>query len=361
MDKLLRSSSSASTATPAVYCGFDPTADSLHLGNLLQGIALRHFQLAGFRPILLVGGATGRIGDPSGKSEERVLLTDDVVSHNASQLLRGLAPVVDFDCPRTGAMVLNNADWHSRMSAVDWMRDIGRHFRVNTMLTRESVKKRLDTEQGISFLEFSYQLFQAYDFLHLHRHHHCVAQLGGSDQWGNIVSGTELIRKSIGKDAFGVTLSLLTTASGEKYGKSAGNAVWLDANKTSVFDFYQYFLRADDRDVEQLLKSFTFLELDEIDEIVHEHSKAPERRLAQHLLADTITTTMHGADALKGAKDATALLFGKADDKNAVTLTAATVKSIAADAPLISLHRDQVVGQSLVDVAVRCGAAKSKG
>ncbi|KAJ0395918.1 hypothetical protein ATCC90586_000751 [Pythium insidiosum] len=361
MDKLLRSSSSTSTATPAVYCGFDPTADSLHLGNLLQGIALRHFQLAGFRPILLVGGATGRIGDPSGKSEERVLLTDDVVSHNASQLLRGLAPVVDFDCPRTGAMVLNNADWHSRMSAVDWMRDIGRHFRVNTMLTRESVKKRLDTEQGISFLEFSYQLFQAYDFLHLHRHHHCVAQLGGSDQWGNIVSGTELIRKSIGKDAFGVTLSLLTTASGEKYGKSAGNAVWLDANKTSVFDFYQYFLRADDRDVEQLLKSFTFLELDEIGEIVHEHSKAPERRLAQHLLADTITTTMHGADALKGAKDATALLFGKADDKNAVTLTAATVKTIAADAPLISLQRDQVVGQSLVDVAVRCGAAKSKG
>ncbi|GLD93447.1 hypothetical protein PINS_up002039 [Pythium insidiosum] len=360
MDKLLRSSGSVATTTPAVYCGFDPTADSLHLGNLLQGIALRHFQIAGFRPILLVGGATGRIGDPSGKSEERVLLTDDVVSHNASQLLRGLAPVLDFDCPRTGAVVLNNADWHTRMSAVDWMRDIGRHFRVNTMLTRESVKKRLETEQGISFLEFSYQLFQAYDFLHLHRNHHCVAQLGGSDQWGNIVSGTELIRRSIGKDAFGVTLSLLTTASGEKYGKSAGNAVWLDANKTSVFDFYQYFLRADDRDVEQLLKSFTFLELDEIRDIVHEHGKAPERRLAQHHLADTITTTMHGADGLKGAKDATALLFGKADDANAVTLTAATVKSLAADAPLFSLLRDQVVGQALVDVAVRCGAAKSK-
>jgi tyrosyl-tRNA synthetase len=235
IDKRLHKAS-ATTAAPAVYCGFDPTANSLHLGNLLQGIALRHFQQAGMRPILLVGGATGLIGDPSGKSEDRVLLSDDVVHENASRILQGLSPVLDFDCPRTGAIVLNNAEWHNRMSAVAWMRDIGRHFRVNAMLTRDSVKTRLASDQGISYLEFSYQLFQAYDFLHLHRHHNCVAQIGGSDQWGNIVSGTELIRKSLGadEDAFGVTLPLLTTASGEKYGKSAGNAIWLDATKTSV-------------------------------------------------------------------------------------------------------------------------------
>lgn len=183
---------------PAVYCGFDPTADALHLGNLLQGVALRHFQRAGLRPILLVGGATGMIGDPSGKSEERVLLSDEAVARNARQLVRGLAPVLDFDCPRTGATVLNNADWHARMSAVEWMRDIGRHFRVNAMLARESVKKRLESDQGISFLEFSYQLFQAYDFFHLHRAHHCVAQIGGSDQWGNITAGCDLVRRTDG-------------------------------------------------------------------------------------------------------------------------------------------------------------------
>lgn len=198
LDALLAASASSGAPAPAVYCGFDPTADALHLGNLLQGVALRHFQAAGLRPILLVGGATGMIGDPSGKSEDRVLLSDEAVAHNARQLLKGLSPVLDFDCPRTGALVLNNADWHARMSAVEWMRDIGRHFRVSSMLARESVKKRLDSEQGISFLEFSYQLFQAYDFLHLFRTHHCVAQIGGSDQWGNITAGCDLVRKSAG-------------------------------------------------------------------------------------------------------------------------------------------------------------------
>lgn len=197
-DLLAASSSSSGGKAPAIYCGFDPTADSLHLGNLLQGLALRHFQKAGLRPILLVGGATGMIGDPSGKSEERVLLSDEAVAHNARQLVKGMAPVLDFDCPRTGAVVLNNADWHARMSAVEWMRDIGRHFRVNAMLARESVKKRLESEQGISFLEFSYQLFQAYDFLHLSRTHQCVAQIGGSDQWGNITAGCDLVRKATG-------------------------------------------------------------------------------------------------------------------------------------------------------------------
>ncbi|DAZ94754.1 TPA: hypothetical protein N0F65_011570 [Lagenidium giganteum] len=351
LDKLV---ANATANRPAVYCGFDPTADSLHLGNLLQGIALRHFQVAGVRPILVVGGATGMVGDPSGKSDERSLLSPETVEHNARQIIHGLSPVLDFDCPRTGAIIVNNADWHAKMSAVDWLRDIGRHFRVNTMLTRESVKKRLDTDQGISFLEFSYQLFQAYDFLHLYRQHNCVAQLGGSDQWGNIASGCDLIRKATGNEAYGITLSLLTTAAGEKYGKSAGNAIWLDAKKTQVFDFFQYFLRADDRDVEQLLMSFTFLDLTEIREIVEEHSRAPEKRAAQKTLAESITRTMHGEDALRSAQGATEALFGKG------TLTADQVLSMAGDAPMAFVPRSELVGKSLVDVAVSIGTWKSK-
>uniref|UniRef100_K3XC83 Tyrosine--tRNA ligase n=1 Tax=Globisporangium ultimum (strain ATCC 200006 / CBS 805.95 / DAOM BR144) TaxID=431595 RepID=K3XC83_GLOUD len=365
LDKMLRAQtaaipSSSSSAPPlGVYCGFDPTADSLHLGNLLQGIALRHFQRAGLRPILLVGGATGMIGDPSGKSEERVLLTDDVVAHNASQIIKGLSPVLDFDCPKTGAIVCNNAEWHTKMSAVEWMRDIGRHFRVNAMLTRDSVKKRLDSDQGISFLEFSYQLFQAYDFLHLFRAQNCVVQIGGSDQWGNIASGCELVRKSTGDDVFGVTLPLLTNAKGEKYGKSAGNAVWLDAQKTSVFDFYQYFLRADDRDVEQLLKSFTFLPVEEIQELVHEHQKVPERREAQKVLAETITTTMHGKEGLQSALSATELLFGGKKTTGG-ELTADQVLQLAGDAPVSTVLRVDIIDRSLVDLCVRVGASKSK-
>ncbi|KAF1333691.1 Tyrosine-trna ligase, partial [Globisporangium splendens] len=350
LDKLLRTQAAAtsSSAPPlGVYCGFDPTADSLHLGNLLQGIALRHFQRAGLRPILLVGGATGMIGDPSGKSEERVLLTDDVVAHNASQIIKGLSPVLDFDCPKTGAIICNNAEWHTKMSAVEWMRDIG------------SVKKRLDSDQGISFLEFSYQLFQAYDFLHLFRTQNCVVQIGGSDQWGNIASGCELVRKSTGDDVFGVTLPLLTNAKGEKYGKSAGNAVWLDAQKTSVFDFYQYFLRADDRDVEQLLKSFTFFSVEEIQELVQEHQKAPERREAQKVLAEAITTTMHGKEGLQSALSATELLFGGKKTTGG-ELTADQVLQLAGDAPVSTVSRADIIDRSLVDLCVRVGASKSK-
>ncbi|EEY64400.1 tyrosyl-tRNA synthetase, putative [Phytophthora infestans T30-4] len=351
IDKLLQSS-----RAPAVYCGFDPTADSLHLGNLLQGIALRHFQRAGVRPILLVGGATGMIGDPSGKSEERVLLSDDTVLHNAQEIAKGLSAVLDFDDPKTGAIICNNAEWHTQMSAVTWMRDIGRHFRVNAMLQRESVKKRLETDQGISFLEFSYQLFQAYDFLHLYRNYGCVAQIGGSDQWGNIASGIELVRKSTGEGVFGATLALLTTATGEKYGKSAGNAIWLDSEKTSVFDFYQFFLRSDDRDVEKLLNSFTFREVDEIHGIIAEHEKAPEKRAAQKVLAEEITVMMHGQEGLKAALDATEMLFGKKTGP----LTSEEMLCMAGDAPMTVLSRADVINQSLVDLAVRIGATKSK-
>uniref|UniRef100_A0AAV1TKY2 Tyrosine--tRNA ligase n=1 Tax=Peronospora matthiolae TaxID=2874970 RepID=A0AAV1TKY2_9STRA len=342
---------------PSVYCGFDPTADSLHLGNLLQAIALRHFQRAGVRPILLVGGATGMIGDPSGKSEARVLLSDETVLQNTQQLLaKGLSNVLDFDDAQTGAIVCNNAEWHDRVSAVTWMRDIGRHFRVNAMLQRDSVKRRLETDQGISFLEFSYQLFQAHDFLHLYRNYGCVAQIGGSDQWGNIVSGIELVRKSTGKEVFGATLGLLTTATGEKYGKSAGNAIWLNADKTSVFDFYQFFLRSDDSSVQKLLQSFTFREMDEIRDIVAEHEKAPEKRAAQKVLAGDITAMMHGQEGLKAALDATEVLFGKKSG----CLSADEMLRLAGDAPSIAVSRADVLNQRVVDLAVRVGAAQSK-
>ncbi|GMF19835.1 unnamed protein product [Phytophthora lilii] len=313
--------------------------------------------------LLQVGGATGMIGDPSGKSEERVLLSDDTVLHNAQQIAKGLSAVLDFDDPKTGAIICNNAEWHTKMSAVTWMRDIGR------------VKKRLETDQGISFLEFSYQLFQAYDFLHLYKNYGCVAQIGGSDQWGNIASGIELVP----------TLALLTTATGEKYGKSAGNAIWLDAEKTYVvrgldyhfvlnewlygfvtnllyhnalqFDFYQFFLRSDDRDVEKLLKSFTFREVEEIRDIVAEHEMAPEKRIAQKVLAEDITVMMHGKEGLKAALDATELLFGKKTGP----LTAEEMLRMAGDAPMTVLSRADVINQSLVDLAVQIGAAKSKG
>ncbi|RHY84451.1 hypothetical protein DYB37_006483 [Aphanomyces astaci] len=225
----------SSVKAVGVYCGFDPTASSLHVGNLVTVMALRHFQLAGVKPILLVvGGATGMIGDPSMRSDERVMLTADAVAANARHLVDSLKNVLDFDCPKVGAEVANNMTWHGHMSVIDWMRECGAFARVNAMLARDSVKRRLDAESGLSFLEFSYQLFQAFDFVHLRRHHNVLVQVGGSDQWGNIVSGCDLVRKTDGHEVYGVTVPLLTTANGDKFGKSAGNAIWLDAAKTSV-------------------------------------------------------------------------------------------------------------------------------
>ncbi|RHY38176.1 hypothetical protein DYB25_000752 [Aphanomyces astaci] len=218
----------SSVKAVGVYCGFDPTASSLHVGNLVTVMALRHFQLAG------VGGATGMIGDPSMRSDERVMLTADAVATNARHLVDSLKNVLDFDCPNVGAEVANNMTWHGHMSVIDWMRECGAFARVNAMLARDSVKRRLDAESGLSFLEFSYQLFQAFDFVYLRRHHNVLVQVGGSDQWGNIVSGCDLVRKTDGHEVYGVTVPLLTTANGDKFGKSAGNAVWLDAAKTSV-------------------------------------------------------------------------------------------------------------------------------
>ncbi|KDO34878.1 tyrosyl-tRNA synthetase [Saprolegnia parasitica CBS 223.65] len=351
---ILDAAVAAGTKPVGVYCGFDPTASSLHVGNLVTAIALRHFQLAGLKPILLVGGATGMIGDPSMRSDERVMLTAEAVDANASRLMKSLENVLDFDSPTTGAVVANNMAWHGKMSAVDWMRDCGRFARVNAMLARDSVKRRLESDHGLSFLEFSYQLFQAYDFLHLHRHYNCFVQVGGSDQWGNIVSGTDMVRKADGKEVYGVTLPLLTTASGEKYGKSAGNAIWLDAAKTSTFDFYQYFIRSEDADVPMLLKTFTFLSLDEIQAILATHAEAPEKRFGQQTVAEHVTTLIHGKNALEQAQRAAKVLFGGSCDG----ISAATMLSI--DAPKTALAPAQVIGQKIVDVVGLLGAVKTK-
>ncbi|ETW03847.1 tyrosine-tRNA ligase [Aphanomyces invadans] len=337
-----------------VYCGFDPTASSLHVGNLVTVMALRHFQLAGIKPILLVGGATGMIGDPSMRSDERVMLTAEEVDANSRNLVNSLKNVLDFDCPKVGAEVANNMSWHGKISVVDWMRECGAYARVNAMLARDSVKRRLDADAGLSFLEFSYQLFQAYDFLHLHRHHNVVVQVGGSDQWGNIVAGCDLVRKADGGEVYGVTVPLLTTANGEKFGKSAGNAVWLDSSKTSVYDFYQYFIRTDDADVATLLKTFTLLDVDEIDAIVADHAARPEDRRAQQILAEHATKMIHGSDALKAAQVAANVLFGGSLDG----VTASDI--LAIDAPRSGLRWSELQGKRAVDVLATIGAIPSK-
>ncbi|KAF0689497.1 Aste57867_19054 [Aphanomyces stellatus] len=352
LDTAIAKHQAASGKAVGVYCGFDPTASSLHVGNLVTVMALRHFQLAGVKPIVLVGGATGMIGDPSMRSDERVMLTADAVAENARNLVDSLQKVLDFDSPHVGAVVANNLSWHGSMSAVDWMRDCGRFARVNSMLARDSVKRRLESDTGLSFLEFSYQLFQAYDFLHLSRHENCLVQVGGSDQWGNIVSGTDLVRRADGNEVYGVTLPLLTTAAGEKYGKSAGNAIWLDRTKTSVYDFYQYFIRSDDADVATLLRTFTFLELDAIDAILVDHATQPEKRVAQQVLADHMTTMIHGDDALKQAQQAAKVLFGGSCDG----LSAADI--LAIDAPCMQLPSDQVMERKVIDVVAAIAEAR---
>ncbi|CCI45102.1 unnamed protein product [Albugo candida] len=357
MDHMLnRSLPSSLLNPPSIYCGFDPTASSLHIGNLLQAIALRHFQMSGYRPILLIGGATGMIGDPSGRAQERSLLSDTMVRSNAESLLNGLSTVLDLSDSVTGAIVVNNADWHGKMTVMEWMRHAGRHFRINKMLARENVKRRLESENGLSFLEFSYQLFQAYDFLHLFNQYGCNVQLGGSDQWGNIVGGCDLIKKTTGEEAFGLTLPLLTTVSGEKYGKSAGNALWLDSKKTSFFAFYQYFLRVQDCDVENHLKCFTFMELDEIQRICLEHLKAPEKRLAQKVLADNVMRMIHGKDGLEKAKRATNALFSE----NISHLQSSELHQLVQDAPVHIKRYEEIVKQQLVDLMAATGICRSK-
>ena len=303
----------------AGYIGFDPTADSLHIGHLVQIMTLVHFQRSGHKPYALVGGATGMVGDPSGKSQERNLLDAETLNHNVACVRKQLEQFLDFNRGANSAEVVNNYDWFKDMNFLDFIRDTGKHITVNYMLAKDSVKSRL--ESGMSFTEFSYQLVQGYDFYHLNKHKNCIVQLGGSDQWGNIVTGTELIRRKGGGEAYAITTPLIRKADGTKFGKTAGGSVWLDPERTSPYEFYQYWLNASDEDAPNYIRIFTLLSKEEIDALIASHNEAPHLRILQKAVAEDITKRVHGEEALSVAIAASNILFGKstADDLKALS------------------------------------------
>jgi tyrosyl-tRNA synthetase len=295
-----------------LYAGFDPTADSLHIGGLLQIMSLAQFQRQGHTPLALVGGATAMIGDPSGKSEERNLLDEATIAKNLAGIRGQLERLLDFECKTNPAQVVNNADWIGAFSYIEFLRDVGKHFRMGEMLGKESVRKRMDSEAGLSYTEFSYQLLQSYDYLHLCREYDCRLQVGGDDQWGNITAGIALVRKVEGKTVYGLTSPLITKSDGSKFGKTESGNVWLDAEKTSPYEFYQYWVRSEDKDVARLLKYFTFMAMDEIAELERLVETEPENREAQKVLAQEVTKLIHGQAGLDAATVASEVLFGKA-------------------------------------------------
>lgn len=298
----------------SAYVGFDPTADSLHIGNLVPIMLLAHFQRCGHRPIALVGGATGMIGDPSGKSSERNLLDEATLRHNQECVKNQLSQFLDFTSgAENQALMVNNYDWMKEFSFLDFIRDVGKHITVNYMMAKDSVKNRIAGEgsEGMSFTEFTYQLVQGYDFLYLFQHHQCTLQMGGSDQWGNITTGTELIRRIGNGKGYALTCPLITKSDGSKFGKSEGGNIWLDAERTSPYKFYQYWMNTSDEDAEKYIKIFTFLDRKTIEALVAEHQEAPHLRLLQKRLAEEITITVHGREAYDNAVAASEILFGK--------------------------------------------------
>jgi len=337
------------------YCGFDPTASSLHAGNLVAMMSLVHLQRAGHRPVALLGGGTGMIGDPSGKATERQLLTPDLVDENIAGISKQLARVLDFDGPR-GALMRNNADWLRPLDLIGFLRDVGKHFTVNYMLQKDSVDSRIGSETGISFTEFSYMLLQAYDFAELYRRDGVSFQLGGSDQWGNITAGTTLVRKMHGAEAHGVTLPLLTTSAGTKFGKSEAGAVWLDAARTSPYQFYQFWIGADDRDAGRYLRTFTLLSRPEIEALDEITATTPEKREAQQLLAKTVTTMIHGAEAAQTAFEVSTLLFAKGDP---TALSASALAALAREVPTAAVERTESF--DTLALFVSAGLTASKG
>ena len=293
----------------SAYIGFDPTADSLHIGSLVQIMILVHLQRSGHKPYALVGGATGMVGDPSGKSKERNLLSSDILDHNVACVHNQLARFLDFDCGENSAEMVNNYDWFKEINFLDFIRDVGKHISVNYMMAKDSVKSRLET--GMSFTEFTYQLVQGYDFLHLYTEKNCKLQLGGSDQWGNIVTGTELIRRKARGEAFAMTTPLIKKADGTKFGKTEGGNVWLDSERTSPYKFYQYWLNSSDDDAKTYIKIFTLLSEDEISKLISEHEEAPHLRLLQKALGKDVTIRVHSEEAYNRAIEASEILFGK--------------------------------------------------
>ena len=326
------------------YIGFDPTSDSLHIGSLVPIFILKHYQNAGHTPIVLLGGATGMIGDPSGKSDERNLLDKKILKHNEKKLKIQFEKFLDFKSSIPNkALMVNNYDWMSKFSIIDFARDIGKHITVNYMMGKESVKKRIskDTTQGMSFTEFTYQLIQGYDFLHLYKEMNCLLQMGGSDQWGNITTGTELIRRKENKKAFAMTCPLIKKSDGSKFGKSEGGNIWLDKNKTSVYKFYQYWLNISDEDAINYIKVFTFLSKENVDDIIEEHNEDRSRRLLQNKIAEIVTIMVHSKQDLNNAIKASKVLFGKSSKEDLESLDEKTFNEIFEGVPssIISLEK----------------------
>lgn len=326
------------------YIGFDPTADSLHVGHLVQIMTLVHFQRAGHKPFALVGGATGMVGDPSGKSQERNLLDVDSLNHNVKCVQARLEKFLDFNAGANSAEMVNNYDWFKDMSFLDFIRDVGKHISVNYMMAKDSVKKRLET--GMSFTEFSYQLVQGYDFYYLNKHKNCIVQLGGSDQWGNIVTGTELIRRKSGGEAYAVTTPLIKKADGTKFGKTEGGNVWLDPERTSPYEFYQFWLNSSDVDATNYIRIFTLRSKEEIEELERQHNDAPHLRVLQKAIAEDITTRVHGADALKTAIAASNILFGKSTADDLKSLSEKDFFAVFEGVPQFQISKEEF-GESL--------------
>ncbi|WP_281541460.1 tyrosine--tRNA ligase [Maribacter aestuarii] len=327
------------------YVGIDPTADSLHIGHLVGVMMLRHFQLAGHKPYALIGGATGMIGDPSGKSSERNLLDEATLRHNQQALKEQLSRFLDFESDKENAAVLvNNYDWMKDFSFLDFIRDVGKHITVNYMMSKDSVKKRLSAEakEGMSFTEFTYQLVQGYDFLHLYKTYNCTLQMGGSDQWGNITTGTELIRRIGGGKGYAITCPLITKADGTKFGKTESGNVWLDAERTSPYKFYQYWLNTSDDDAEKYIKIFTFISKSEIEELIQQHSEAPHLRILQKRLADEITVMVHSQEDLENAVQASNILFGKSTSQDLKKLNEKTFLEVFDGVPQAEVSKEEL-------------------
>src|SRR6478752_4451871 len=349
------------------YIGFDPTSDSLHIGSLVPIMLLVHLEKFGHKPIALVGGATGMIGDPSGKSDERNLLDEATLNKNVEGIKRVLSRFLDFNSTAANApLLVNNYDWMKNFSFIDFVREVGKRITVNYMMAKDSVKKRLSGEgEGMSFTEFTYQLIQGYDFYHLHKHYNCLLQMGGSDQWGNITTGTELVRRMNGEGAkaYALTCPLITKADGSKFGKSEGGNIWLDADKTSVYKFYQFWLNTTDVDAEKYIRIFTFLDKNTVDELIAQHQEAPHMRILQKRLAEEVTTFVHSKEALEKAIKASNILFGNATADDLKQLDEATFLEVFEGVPQAEILRNEIEeGMNIVDVLnEKTGFMKSNG
>ncbi|MBN9350130.1 MAG: tyrosine--tRNA ligase [Chitinophagaceae bacterium] len=350
------------SGSQTAYVGFDPTADSLHIGSLIPIIIMVHLQKFGHKPIALVGGATGMVGDPTGKSDERKLLDTNILNKNVEGIRNQLSRLIDFDTSKpNAALLLNNYDWFKNISFIDFIRDTGKHITVNYMMAKDSVKKRLESENGMSFTEFCYQLMQGYDFFRLYHDQNCKAQFGGSDQWGNIVTGVELIRRKSSQEAFAFTSPLLKKSDGTKFGKSEGGNIWLDAEKTSPYSFYQFWLNTADDDAENFLRIFTFLSKEEIQELSRQHKGNEHKRILQTKLAEEVTRFVHGQEGLDFARKASQILFSNDTAGMLKSLSEKQLLQAMDGVPKANLTREEILGKDIISVLNTCKIFSSKG